>query len=177
MASDPTKSNDGYEVVKPPRDLRSKVRVMSEREAARFDPVKSAEAALERLSADFDSWMANEAATLGAAWAEIQANGMTEEKCATLFRAAHDIKGQASTLGYPLVGAVAGSLCHLIEHVPAESLPAKLVAQHVDAVRAMVAETAQKEENPTARALVDRLTEVTEDFVARTAPPADQGQT
>ena len=75
------------------------------------------------------------------------------------------------------LGAVAGSLCHLIEHVPAESLPAKLVAQHVDAVRAMVAETAQKEENPTARALVDRLAEVTEDFVARTAPPADQGQT
>ena len=173
MASDPTKSNDGYEVVKPPRDLRAKVRVMSEREAARFDPVKSAEAALKRLSTDFDSWMANEAATLASAWSDIQENGMNEENCATLFRAAHDIKGQASTLGYPLVGAVAGSLCHLIEHVPATDLPATLISQHVDAVRAMVAETAQKEENPTARALVDRLADVTEDFIAQRASSSE----
>ncbi|WP_349357406.1 Hpt domain-containing protein [Stappia sp.] len=170
MASDSSKSKDGAEIVKPPRDLRSKVRVMSDREAARFDPVKSAEAALERLSNDFDGWMASEADTLATAWTEIRDQGLTEERCATLFRAAHDIKGQASTFGYPLVGSVAGNLCHLIEHVPREDLPLKLVEQHVDAVRAMVAETAQQEDNATARALVDRLVDVTEDFIARTAP-------
>ncbi len=32
-----------------------------------------------------------------------------------LFRAAHDIKGQAATLGFPLAAAVADSLCRLIE--------------------------------------------------------------
>lgn len=170
MTSDPTKQNDGYELVKPPRDLRSKVRVMSDREAARFDPVKSAEAALQRLSHDFDDWMASEATALVDAWTDIQANGMSEERCASLFRASHDIKGQASTFGYPLVGAVAGNLCHLIEHVPPADLPEPLVAQHVDAVRAMVAETSRQEDNATARALVERLADVTEDFIRRAAP-------
>ncbi len=174
MTNDPTKQNDGYELVKPPRDLRSKVRVMSDREAARFDPIKSAEAALQRLSHDFDDWMATEAGALSDAWTDIQSNGMDEERCASLFRAAHDIKGQASTFGYPLVGAVAGNLCHLIEHVKPQDLPQTLVAQHVDAIRAMVAETARQEENPTALALVERLADVTEDFIKRTVPDADE---
>ena len=35
-----------------------------------------------------------------------------------LFRAAHDIKGEASTFGFPAVAGVAESLCRLIEHTP-----------------------------------------------------------
>jgi chemotaxis protein histidine kinase CheA len=171
MAIDRSGQKDDYEVVKPPRDLRSKVRVLSPREAARFDPVKAAEAALEKLSADFDDWMANEALALSSAYTDIQENGMSDERRDTLFRAAHDIKGQAGTLGYPLVGGVAASLCHLIEHVDAATLPLTLVGQHVDAVRAMVAETGQKEDNPTARAIVDRLADVTEDYVSRNGTP------
>ena len=168
MSSDPTKQNAGYELVKPPRDLRAKVRVLSEREAARFDPIKSAEAALERLSHDFDDWMASEAAALAQAWTDIQEQGVGDtERRETLFRAAHDIKGQASTFGYPLVGSVAGSLCHLMDHVPAEKLPLTLIAQHVEAIRAMVAETGQQEENATAKALVDKLTDVTNDYISR----------
>ena len=167
MASDQDDPNDAAQIVKPPRDLRSKVRVLSEREAAKFDPVKAAEAALNRLSGDFDNWMENEAAALGEAWTEILKDGVDQERRDALFRAAHDIKGQASTLGYPTVGAVAGNLCYLIEHVAAENWPNKLIAQHVDAVRAMVAETGQQENNATARALVDRLVDVTEDYIAR----------
>lgn len=176
MARDQGGQGDGFEVVKPPRDLRSKVRVLSPREAARFDPVKAAEAALAKLSEDFDDWMASEALTLSRAFAEVQEHGLSEERCDTLFRAAHDIKGQAGTLGYPLVGAVAGSLCYLMEHVAREALPMTLIAQHVDAVRAMVAEMTQQEDNPTARALVERLADVTEDFVSRHGtPPSEDG--
>lgn len=168
MSSDPSKQNDGYELVKPPRDLRAKVRVLSEREAARFDPIKSAEAALERLSQDFDTWMADEVETLAEAWADIQKNGIGDpERRDTLFRASHDIKGQASTFGYPLVGAVAGNLCHLMEHLEADKIPLTLVAQHVDAIRAMIAEIGQQEDNATARALVERLADVTSDYLAR----------
>jgi chemotaxis protein histidine kinase CheA len=144
---------------------------MSAREAARFDPVKAAEAALARLADDFDDWMASEALTLSNAWTDIQTNGIDAERRDTLFRAAHDIKGQASTLGYPLVGAVAGNLCYLMDHVDTKLLPLTLIAQHVDAVRAMVAETAGEQENHTARALVDGLADVTEDFVARNGRP------
>lgn len=115
--------------------------------------------------------MANEARTLAEAYADIRASGINEERRDSLFRAAHDIKGQAGTLGYPLVGEVAASLCFLIERVPVSTLPLTLVGQHVDAVRAMVAETAKSEDNATARALIDRLGDVTDDFVARHGLP------
>ncbi|MEH0072154.1 hypothetical protein V6L77_20735 [Pannonibacter sp. Pt2-lr] len=57
MISDDDLQGSDVEFVEPPTDLRKKVRVMSPREAAKFDPVKAAEAALERLSVQFDGWM------------------------------------------------------------------------------------------------------------------------
>ena len=42
-----------------------------------------------------------------------------------LFRAAHDIKGDAATFGYPAAAGVAESLCRVIEHAPdLEKVPA-----------------------------------------------------
>ena len=43
-----------------------------------------------------------------------------------LFHAAHDIKGEAATFGYPLVAPAADSLCRLLEHTPE-------IAAHSDA--------------------------------------------
>lgn len=158
--------DDDYEVLKPPSDLRKKVRVMSPREAAKFDPVKAAEQALERLSHNFGTWMANESKTLFGAWDEVQTDGLSAERIDRLYQCAHNIKGQAQTLGYPLVGSVAASFCHLIESVPSpEALPLPLVEQYVEAIRAMVAEGAKDDKNRTGAALLDKLTEVTEDYL------------
>ncbi|MEP4030031.1 Hpt domain-containing protein [Roseibium polysiphoniae] len=157
-----------YELVTPPSDLRKKVRIMNKREAAKFDPVKAAEIALERLSQNFGGWMSNEAAELMAAWDVVQSEGLTAENLDTLYQSAHNIKGQALTLGYPLVGSVAASFCRLIETVPSPSaLPLPLVEQYVVAIRAMVAEGAKDDQNETGSALLDRLTEVTEDYLAQ----------
>ncbi len=173
MAGETPKDNADYEVVKPPRDLRSKVRVLSGREAARFDPIKAAEEALVGLSGEFDGWMGDEVATLQEAWRSIEAKGMSKERCDALFRAAHDIKGQAGTLGYPLVGTVAANLCHLIENVvPPDDIPIQLVEQHVEAVRAMVAERARDTDNAVGRALAERLALVTDEFIADRRGPA-----
>ncbi|NRG18160.1 Hpt domain-containing protein [Rhizobiales bacterium] len=168
MAGDNANETPDYEVVKPPRDLRAKVRVLDEREAARFDPVKAAEEALESLSAEFDRWMGDEVQTLFDAWAKAAARTtITADAGDELFRASHDIKGQASTLGFPLVGAIAGNLCYLLESVkPVQDVPKTLLQQHVDAIRAMVAERAT-DENRTAKALVERLADVTDDFIAQ----------
>ncbi len=90
-----------------------------------------------------------------------------------LFRAAHDLRGEASTFGYPLIGEVCGSLCHLIDASPdGRFLPAALIAQHVQAVRAMVAEKAKDDTNATARRLVGKLTEVTREYASRVSGPA-----
>ncbi len=84
---------------------------------------------------------------------------------AKLFRAAHDIKGEAATFGYPAVGTVAHSLCRLVEHTPDMSrIPLALVEQHVDAVRAITREYGRADLTA-ASSLAQRPREVTDDFL------------
>jgi len=91
-------------------------------------------------------------------------NGATRDE---LFRAAHDIKGEAETFGFPHAGRVADSLCRLIEHSPDFArAPFALVEQHVDAVRAIIREAKLKDAEKTAVELVKRLRQVTDDFLA-----------
>ena len=83
-----------------------------------------------------------------------------------LFHAAHDIKGEAATFGYPAVASAADSLCRLIEHTPdVTHIPIKLVDQHVDAVRAIYREYARSDAKELAATLTKRLREVTDEFL------------
>jgi len=85
-----------------------------------------------------------------------------------LFRAAHDIKGEAATFGFPEVAGTAESLCRLLEHTPKiTSIPVTLVDQHVDATRAIIREHARPDVGDVAVALTRRLREVTDDFLKR----------
>ncbi|WP_415716377.1 Hpt domain-containing protein [Roseibium sp.] len=168
--ADPAKDQQ-YEILTPPSNLRSKVRELTPREAKKFDPVKAAEAALSRLSHHFGGWMDNETKALMSAWEKVESDGINEETIATLFQAAHNIKGQALTLGFPLVGDVAANMCHLIEAAPSpEAIPAKLTGQYVDAIRAMVIEGAKDDGNETGVELLKTLQTVTDELVA-TFPP------
>src|SRR5205814_4307904 len=65
------------------------------------DPVGRAEKALAGLSGEFKDWMAIEAARLSAAHATVLRDGFNDESREELFRATHDIKGDAATFGFP----------------------------------------------------------------------------
>ncbi len=168
--ADNAKDQD-YEIVSPPTDLRSKVRELTPREARKFDPIKAAEDALKRLSPHFGAWMDNETTALLSAWDHIQSEGLSEETLATLYQAAHNIKGQALTLGFPLVGQVAASFCKLIENVPSpKALPLELVERYVEAIRAMVMEGAKDEASKTGVKLLETLQDVTGDYLSQFPP-------
>lgn len=170
-----TAKDQEYEILSPPSDLRRKVRELTPREAKKFDPVKAAEAALQRLSKNFGTWMDNETRDLMSAWEAVQSEGLTEETLATLFRAAHNIKGQALTLGFPLVGQVAANLCHLIETVPGpDSLPLGLIGRYVEAIRAMVMEGAKDDANKTGVKLLETLKGVTDEYLAQFPPEPEE---
>ena len=100
---------------------------------------------------------------------DVKRLGMTEHTHDALFRAAHDIKGEAATFGYPEVAGVADSLCRLLEHTPEIGAhpDRALVDQHVDAVRAITREYARPDLAEVAGALTLRLREVTDDFLKR----------
>jgi HPt (histidine-containing phosphotransfer) domain-containing protein len=130
------------------------------------DPVARAEKALAELSSEFGSWMEQECERLDKARRGVIAGGFGKANKQALFHAAHDIKGEAATFGFPLVAAAADSLCRLIEHTPdANRIPGQLVDQHVDAVRAIYREYSRSDAKDLAAMLTHRLREVTDEFL------------
>jgi HPt (histidine-containing phosphotransfer) domain-containing protein len=128
-----------HHVITQPNPLRKVLRRVAEEDLD--DPVARAEKALAGLSGEFKNWMAIESERLSAAHAAILKGGFTSATRQELFRAAHDIKGDAATFGYPSAAAAADSLCRIIEHAPnLDDVPHDLIAHHINAIQAIVRE-------------------------------------
>jgi len=154
-----------YELIVPQNRLRS---VVSNAIGEADDPVARAEAALAQLSSEFSIWMDNECKRLGAARDGVRQAGFTEKTRDALFYAAHDIKGEAATFGFPAVADAADSLCRLIEHTPnLARIPLDLIDQHVDAVRAIIREYARADVEQVSAALTRKLRTVTDEFLVQ----------
>jgi HPt (histidine-containing phosphotransfer) domain-containing protein len=154
-----------HEIISPSHKLR---RAMSTAAASSVDdPVARAEQALAELAGEFSSWMEEEGERLDQARNAVKAAGFTRATCDALYFAAHDIRGDAETLGYPGLTIPAESLCRLIEHTrDMKRIPIALVDQHVDAVRAIIREGNRPEAEQTVADLTQKLRDVTEEFLA-----------
>ncbi len=156
-----------HEVITPIHELRKAITRTPPRPGEE-DPVARAEAALAELAGEFVVWMKSECERLDHARRAVAAQGFTDAARDVLFRAAHDIKGEAATFGYPAAANAADSLCRLIEFSPdAAHIPFTLVEQHVDAVRAIFREDADDAAARMASVLTARLREVTDEFLVR----------
>lgn len=154
-----------HEVIKPENKLRKAVSDVPFNTNA-DDPVARAEKALAELSGEFGNWMDEECARLDTARVAVNNGGFTNANKDALFHAAHDIKGEAATFGYPAVASAADSLCRLIEYTPtANRIPVKLINQHVDAVRAIHREYARSDAKELAAQLNHKLRDVTDHFL------------
>jgi len=132
------------------------------------DPVARAEKALGDLAGQFDSWMQAELDTLERARRIIAGDGLTKANCDALFRAAHDIKGEAPTFGYPIAARAADSLCRVIEHSPDPlHVPLELIDYHIEAVRAIIREHERIDAADVADALVKKLRGVADEYLVR----------
>jgi Hpt domain len=155
-----------HEIISPPHRLR---RVLSAAATSLVDdPVARAEQALALLSGEFAAWMEEEGERLDQARNAVKAAGFTGPTREALFFAAHDIRGDAETLGYPGLTIPAESLCRLIEHTrDMKRIPIALVDQHVDAIRAIIREGHRPDAEQTVAVLTRRLRDVTDEFLAR----------
>jgi chemotaxis protein histidine kinase CheA len=154
-----------HHVITQPNPLRRVLRRVDEKDPD--DPVARAEKALAGLSGEFEDWMAIECDRLAAAHAAILKNGFTTDTSEELFRAAHDIKGDSATFGFPTAGAAAESLCRIIEHAPdLERVPAELIAHHINAIQAIVRENAGIDNAGVAAALSRKLRGVADEYLA-----------
>jgi HPt (histidine-containing phosphotransfer) domain-containing protein len=154
-----------HEVITPENKLRKAVSTVP-MQPGEEDPVARAEKALAGLSDEFGTWMESECERLDKTRVTVMKTGFTSNSKDMLFRAAHDIKGEAATFGFPLIASAADSLCRLIEYTPdVTRIPVKLVDQHVDAVRAIFREYSRSDAQELAAMLTGRLREVTDEFL------------
>ncbi|MBR0845248.1 Hpt domain-containing protein [Bradyrhizobium liaoningense] len=131
------------------------------------DPVARAEQALAALSGEFKDWMVIEVDRLSAAWTAAQTEGFNDKRREELFHAAHDIKGDAATFGYPSAASIAESLCRVIEHAPnLAKVPAELFTHHVNAIVAIVHENTRLDSTSVSAELSRRLRKVADDYLA-----------
>src|SRR3954463_9099545 len=159
------KSFADHHVITQPNPLRKVLLRVPESDLD--DPVARAEKALAGLSGEFKNWMTIEADRLSAAHAAILREGFTDDNREELFRAAHDIKGDAATFGFASAGAAAESLCRIIEHAPdLGQVPANLIAHHINAIQAIVRERTKLDTAVMAPALSRQLRGIADEFLA-----------
>jgi chemotaxis protein histidine kinase CheA len=151
-------------VITQPNPLRKVLRRVADKDLD--DPVARAEKALAGLSGEFKNWMTVESDRLAAAYATTLKDGFTKDHCEELFRAAHDIKGDAATFGFPSAGAAADSLCRIIEHAPdLGKVPAQLIAHHINAIQAIVRERTKLDTVSTASELSRQLRGIADEYL------------
>lgn len=155
-----------HQVITQPNPLRKVLRRIADDDID--DPVARAEKALSGLSGEFRQWMEIEVDRLADAHAAILKTGFTEKTRDELFRAAHDIKGDAATFGFPSAGTVAESLCRIIEHAPdLARVPPELIVHHINAIQAIVHEHTKLDTISMSNELSRRLRTVADEYLAR----------
>lgn len=158
-----TPKNGGMPIP-PLNNLRDKVQITGD---GTTDPeaIARAEQALKLLSVEFDIWIAEEVDVLKSAFEEVLSHGLNGVHGDTLFRAAHDIRGQAETLGYPLIGHYCASLCKLFDAVNDYSLiPMHAIQSHIEAIHVALRDSIKDDENQVAMDVMKRLREMTGEF-------------
>jgi chemotaxis protein histidine kinase CheA len=121
------------EIFMPPNILKAKVGSI----AGGIDlaALKRAEAAMDTLKTEFNEWLTDDISRLALARDGL-ANSPSDAMRRDLFRAAHDLKGQAETYGYPLIARMAASLSKLVDETNKKpAIPIPLIDAHVVAIR------------------------------------------
>lgn len=119
--------------------------------------LRRAEIAMESLKAEFGGMAADGVRVLAAARDACAADCNSASRAA-LLRAAHDIKGQAGTFGFPLMGRVAATLARLLDESPQDAaLPMNLVDAHVRAIQVIHRRNITGQDDQVALALIAEL--------------------
>ena len=140
------------EIFMPPNMLKAKVGGSGV--GLDMGAVKRAEMAMENLKTEFSDWINDDVANLVAANEDYKA-AQNAQTHGGLYRAAHDLKGQALTFEHPFVARIASSLCKLLDGPTPHPLP--LINAHVEAVRVLVRQNVKDKADPTTTAVAKEL--------------------
>jgi chemotaxis protein histidine kinase CheA len=161
-----TKTDADCEIIEVPNLAKQKTTITGSGGGVDLAAIARAEAALEELSVQFDDWLEDEVGRLSEARDSVRTHGLVDPHQDSLFRAAHDIKGQGETLGYPLAATICNSLCRLL-NAPCDksAIPMSIIDSHVDAVRRVMHDRIKEADHPMGLAVAERLIDVVLEFV------------
>lgn len=116
--------------------------------------LKRAEAAMENLKSEFAGWMNADIEKLSES-RDAYATQPNKDSKGQLFRASHDLKGQALTFEHPVVARMAASLCKLLDGSP--NTPLLLIDAHVNAIKILVRQNVRDVSDRTTNAVAAEL--------------------
>ena len=153
------------EVFMPPNVLKAKVGGDG---VAGLDmaAIKRAETAIAELKEEFAEWINSDVAKLVEA-RNIYAKDNNIDALKTLYRMAHDLKGQGTTFDFPMVTRVAASLCNLTEALENRQAPIGLIDAHVDAIKVVVRDNIRDSGNQIATVLAAELEARVKEFLGK----------
>lgn len=157
-----------HTVIVPPHRLSSVITHTAEQGHFAIDVVARAEAALAEIKHEFRAWMISECEALETARNVLRSDDTSAQARQKVFNAAHEIRGHAAVLGFPLAGRIAGVLCRLLTYAPKPQLvPLDVIDSHVDAIRAVVREQIHTVNDKTGIEIFERLAVFVENFLAQ----------
>ena len=131
--------------------------------------VKRAEQAINNLKSEFTGWVIHDVGRLAEA-GQAYVKQSSPETLADLYRAAHDLKGQAATFDFPLIARVASSLCMLTDDTSyGLPLPLSLIDAHVEAIKVIVRDNLKDPSDQTATELAAELEQQVAGFLEKHA--------
>jgi chemotaxis protein histidine kinase CheA len=153
------------EIFMPPNILKAKVGGSGGIDSG---AVQRAEEAMEELKVEFAGWIVEDINRLTEMRREYEIQS-DNAHLGNLYRAAHDLKGQATTFDFPLVARVASSLCKLTDDTSyGLDLPVALIDAHVDAIKVIVRDGVKDPNNRTAIVLATELERQVGAFLEKT---------
>jgi len=153
------------EIFMPPNVLKAKMG----NGALDLSAVQRAEQAIDDLKGELTGWVTEDVNRLVEAQ-QAYTKQSDAETLGDLYRAAHDLKGQATTFDFPLVSRVAASLCKLTDDTNfGLPLPLSLIAAHIDAIKVIVRDNLKDPSDQMATVLSAELERQVEGFLAKHA--------
>lgn len=121
------------------------------------DALRRAEDVVAKVAGEFDGILAEELADLDKLMAQYLVNP-EQSTLDKLFRRVHNLRGQGTTLGYPLITRIGTSFCkYIIERDAEKPLNPGLIEQHLKALHIVLKEKRAQEGDAVSLKVADAL--------------------
>ncbi len=162
-------ADEELEIINPPNTLKSKVKTGGPG-AVNLEALERAEKVIANLSDSYLDWVQEDLKKITTAFDSLKAGeGSREQALDSIFRLAHDMKGQGGSFGYNLMTSVGNELCRMIEKMPASLTPSHIdaIGVHIDSMKLIIAQRLKGDAGKTGEAILSGLQKVSDKLTAK----------